>query len=120
LKEIELAAQISGLMKKNPIVIAGKTTIAQTANLIERCRLVVSNDSGLMHLAAAVGTNIVALFGPGDYNRVGPYGDSNKFVVVTKKVGCAPCYKVKCEDHKCMKNITVDDVFQAVEKLIYI
>lgn len=119
-KEIELATQISGLMKKSTIITAGKTTISQTASLLQRCQLVVSNDSGPMHLAAAVGAKIVALFGPGDYNRIHPYGNPNKFVIVTKKVDCAPCYKTKCKDHRCMKNITVDDVFQAAEKLISI
>lgn len=118
LKEIELAAQIASLMKNTPIITAGKTTIAQTACLLERCRLVVSNDSGPMHLAQAVGANIIALFGPGDCNRIRPYGNPNKYIIVTKKVDCAPCYKLTCKDHRCMKDITVDDVFQAAVRLI--
>lgn len=118
LKEVELAAQISNLMKNSPILTAGKTTVAQAVAMLEWCRLLVSNDSGLMHLAAAIGINIVAIFGPGDYNRIRPYGDPHKFVIVTKELVCAPCYKVKCKDHICMRNITVDDVFLAVQKLM--
>lgn len=118
LKEVNLANQISNLMKEKPIMIAGKITIAQTAALIERCHLVITNDSGPMHIAAAVGANIVALFGPGDYNRIRPYGDADKFVIVSKNIDCAPCYKVECKDHRCMKDVTVDDVFKAVERIL--
>lgn len=125
LKEMNLAIQISNLMKERPIIIAGKTNIFQTAALMEQCQIVISNDSGPMHIAAAVRANIVALFGPGDYNRIRPYANTDKFVIVTKNAQCAPCYKVECketskEGHRCMTDITVDDVFLAAEKFILV
>lgn len=118
IKEIELSSKIAYIMKNRSIIITGKTTIFQSAALLEQCHLLICNDSGLMHLATAVGTNIVALFGPGDYNRIKPYANPDSFVIVNKKISCAPCYKLECKDHRCMKEITVENVFNAAETLI--
>jgi heptosyltransferase-2 len=72
----------------------------------------VSNDSGAMHLAAALGRPVVAIFGPTDERATRPLGDHT---VVTAPVFCRPCMLRDCPiDHRCMKRISVDEVFEAV------
>jgi len=93
----------------------GKTRLLQLAALLERCRLLVTNDTGPMHVAAAVGTPVVAIFGSTDPVATGPWGESH--VVVKKNVECSPCLKRVCPtDHRCMELITVDEVEEAVSK----
>jgi len=66
-----------------------------------------------MHLAAAVGTPVVALFGPTDPARTGPYGEGHR--VLQKGLNCSPCFRKSCKTGSCMQNITVDEVFDAVK-----
>ncbi len=117
-EEIELAQKIADMIKIELIIATGEVTIKQLVSLIERCNLFISNDTGAMHMAAAMKTPLVALFGPGLLARYGPYGDRNRYVVVKKDVECSPCYKFKCRKHLCMKLITVEDVLQAAEELL--
>ena len=87
------------------------------AALAASSRLVVANDSGAMHLAAAVGTPVVALFGPTDPGRTGPVGSPS--IVLDRYVFCSPCYLKECPyAHECMTGITVERVLGAVEKLL--
>jgi ADP-heptose:LPS heptosyltransferase len=75
----------------------------------------VTNDTGTMHIAAAVGTPVVALFGPTPPLMTGPWGEGH--VVVKKDVPCSPCWKRICPtDHQCMERITVDEVEEVVNK----
>ncbi len=97
------------------IDLAGKTGLLQLAALLERCTLLVTNDTGTMHMAAAVGTPVVALFGSTPPLVTGPWGESHS--VVHRNVACSPCWKRVCPtDHRCMELITVDEVEKAVEK----
>ena len=96
--------------------VAGETDLFQLAELYRRCAVVITNDSGPMHLAAAVGTPVVAIFGPTDPALTGPYGQ--RHVVVRAGVACSPCFKDHCKnrvDMECMKTVTVDQVLRAVE-----
>lgn len=87
------------------------------AALAVRARVVVANDSGPMHLAAAVGTPVVALFGPTDPGRTGPTGASSE--VLDRYVFCSPCYLKECPyGHECMKEIGVEKVAAAVDRVI--
>lgn len=113
-KETRLSDEITSLMKNMSINTTGKLNLPQLVSLIKRCNLYISVDSGPMHIAVAVGTPLVAIYGPG-YKRYFPYGDSNKFTIIKKDVDCSPCYKIKCCDLRCMKLITVDDVLWAVD-----
>lgn len=96
----------------------GKADIGQMCALYEKMDLVVSNDGGPMHMATAVKTTVIALFGPSPYQRFGPLGSDN--IIITKKYPCSPCPQfVKgqaphCQDNQCMKAITVEEVYQAV------
>jgi len=99
--------------------LAGQTDLFQLAELFRRCRVVIANDSGPMHLAAAVGTPVVAIFGPTDPALTGPYGD--RHVVLRADVDCSPCFKDHCKNRipmECMTRITVEHVLDAVERFL--
>ena len=118
-EEVELADDIKRLMKNDPLLMTGKTTLAQAAALIEKCSLFISNDSGLLHVACAVNPAIIGIYGPTDYRRTGPY--SNFAVVIRKELDCSPCYrgtKVDCPTLDCLKLITVEEVLKAVDSLL--
>ncbi len=97
------------------IDLTGKTGLLQLAALLERCTLLVTNDTGTMHVAAAVGTPVVALFGSTLPLTTGPWGEGH--VVVKKDIPCSPCWKRVCPtDHSCMEQITVDEVEEVVDR----
>lgn len=105
---------IRGLMRRPSSDLAGRTTLRDLAYLYERSALVVTTDSGPMHVAAAVGTPTVALFGPTDPARTGPYGAGH--TVVRTGLPCSPCFLKRCETMRCMEAISVEEVFRAVQK----
>jgi len=100
-----------------PITAAGKTGILELASLIKRCRVYITPDSAPLHIASAVGTPFIALFGPTDPSRhVAP---SKRYTVIKKDLKCSPCYNPNClKKVKCMNSITVDEVFHAVKDII--
>ena len=105
-----------------PIInLVGKTSILQLGALLERCEVCLTCDSGPMHIAAAVGTPTVALFGPTDPGRHRPYGVGH--TVIEKSVSCRPCYKRSCyrqdAPHLCTQEIGTDEVVTAVETRLY-
>jgi 3-deoxy-D-manno-octulosonic-acid transferase/heptosyltransferase-1 len=102
---------IIALMQHPALNAAGKTTLQELACLISRARLFVTTDSGPMHLAAAVGTPVVALFGPTAPWRTGPYTERAR--IVRTQAPCSPCYKRKCDEMICMNEIGVDEVMDA-------
>ena len=119
-KDRVLAEEISRDMKNKPISICGKTGIRELAPILERAKLVVSGDSGPMHIAVSVGTNVVALFGPTSPDITGPYGEGN-YVVMKKDIGCdVPCYDFSCKDNRCMKAISVDNVIGIIGEKKYL
>jgi len=115
-KNDEAVRQIRSLMHYPSVDLAGRTTLRDLAYLYERAALVVTTDSGPMHMAAAVGTPTVALFGPTDPARTGPYGMGH--TVVRAGVPCSPCFLKRCDTRQCMKNISADDVFHEVRRKI--
>ncbi len=94
------------------VSMAGKTDMKELISLIRKARFMVTNDSGPMHIAAACGVPVVALFGPTNPARTGPYGSGH--VIVKADSACAPCYKKKCKDIRCMDSISVDKVHEAI------
>ncbi|HPC04482.1 MAG TPA: lipopolysaccharide heptosyltransferase II [Syntrophales bacterium] len=103
---------------KTPMAnLAGTTTLEEAMAVLSRCRLFLSNDSGLMHLAGAFGIPLVAVFGSTNPRTTSPVGE--KSVVVTKNVSCSPCLKKTCPtDFRCMEGITVEDVCRAAADLL--
>lgn len=95
----------------------GKTTFRQLADLIKRCSLYITNDTGPMHMAAILQVPLVALFGGGYLKRFDPRNITDKAVVLHKGVDCSPCNKKGCNSLKCLKEITPDDVIRAAREL---
>lgn len=118
IRERGIAEQVKTLMKNKGINLAGQTDIRTLAAVLQKCHLLITNDSGIMHLAAAVKTPMVAIFGSTDPDTTSPYKVPCR--LVRHPVDCSPCLKRECpEDHRCMKLITPDKVFDAAEELIY-
>lgn len=107
-------AHIQSLMKSPSINLGEKTTLRDLAYLYQLALLLITTDSGPMHIAAAMGTPVIALFGPTDPARTGPYG--NGHTVIQKEMTCIPCFLKTCDSKKCMRDITVEEVFQAVKE----
>ncbi|HSO75431.1 MAG TPA: lipopolysaccharide heptosyltransferase II [Blastocatellia bacterium] len=102
-------------------VAAGKTSVKQAAALIERCDLLVCNDSGLMHAAVAVGTPVVAIYGPTDYRRTAPLGPLHR--IIRHELPCSPCFKLDgdeqvhlCPHHDCLMTIGAEEVLEAISQ----
>jgi heptosyltransferase-2 len=94
--------------------LIGRTDLRLLAGLLAACHAFVSNDSGAMHLAAAAGVPVTAIFGPTDERATAPLGDHD---VIVHQVFCRPCMLRDCPiDHRCMRGITVDTVYQAVAR----
>ncbi len=116
-EERPLAEAIALAMKYTPTIIAGETTLRQFIALLARCHLIVSNDSGPMHLAAALDLPLVAIFGSTDERATGPLGPRAR--VVKRSVACSPCGLRECPiDFRCMQSVTVEDVYRAAVGLV--
>jgi len=116
-KDLKAAQELIGGLKDAGVINAcAKTTLNQLGCLIRKCSVYISGDSSPLHVAAAVHTPVVALFGPTDPRRHLP--PVQNCVVITKEVACGPCYKRQCKDIKCMKSIKPEEVLEAVEKLL--
>lgn len=113
--EIPIITEIQGLMQGEAINIAGETTLTQLASILHTCNVFIGNDSGPMHLAAAVGTQTIGLYGPGDPTRFAPIGAQCQ--TIRRKLDCPPCSGSTCrfESDGCMSAIRVADVIQALE-----
>ncbi len=97
--------------------MTGKTTLAEAMALIERCDVFVTNDSGLMHVSAALKTPTVAIFGSTNPVTTGPF--SMNSTIIRKEISCSPCMKTHCAtDFQCMQEISSDEVFEAVKRFI--
>jgi lipopolysaccharide heptosyltransferase I len=103
-------------MKGRAVNLAGETTLKVLAALYAKAQMVISTDTGPMHLAAATGTPVVALFGPTAPWRTGPYGSGHQ--IVTAELECAPCFKRQCETIDCMHQISVSQVLEAAARVI--
>ncbi len=111
------AAALSAKVKNTKIINAcAKTTVNQLSCLIKRCSLYISADSSPLHIAAAVNVPVIAFFGPTDPARHMP--PAKKYTIIRRDLPCSPCYKPKCRHKKCMDMITVDEVLDAIDKMI--
>jgi hypothetical protein len=117
-KEAPLGEAIVRECDGQAVSVMGKTSVAQLAALLQRCRLLVTNDTGTMHLSCAVGTQVVALFmGPAVFHQTGPYGEGH--IVLQAELPCAPCnYLLHCSHHVCKDHLRWDAVAQTVKWVI--
>jgi heptosyltransferase-1 len=113
--DVSMTRRINAFMKCGGVNLVGKTGLKTLAALYEKLAFLISTDTGPMHLAAAVGIPVVALFGPTAPWRTGPFGPGHQVVRAT--MDCSPCFKRTCDTYICMDRISVTDVLQAVEKV---
>ncbi len=119
-EERTLAETVASRMSRAPVVILGETSLKQLTALLEQESVFVSNSTGPMHLAATVGTPVVALFPPiraCSPRRWGPWGKGHK-AILPKVPECKKCIETKCQYCDCMDKISVDEVFTAVKKAL--
>jgi lipopolysaccharide heptosyltransferase II len=115
--ERTMADSIAREMRHPAKIFSGETTLGDLAALLKCCSLFVTNDSGPMHLAAAVGTPTLAIFGPTDEQTTAPLGLHAR--VVKHPVSCSPCLLRECPlDHRCMTGVSVEDVFRVAADLL--
>lgn len=103
---------------KRPVIDATQDmSLRLLGAFLERCSLMITNDSGSMHIGAAIGCPMVAIFGPTDPELTSPY--SRKSIVLYKKAECAPCFLRECPiDHRCMTAIEVENVTRAIVQIL--
>jgi heptosyltransferase I len=106
--------KIISQMSSKTLNLGGETSLPELAYLYKKAQLVITTDSGPMHLAAAVGTEVVALFGPTDPVRTGPYGAGHTIIRI--ELPCSPCFKKNCPTIKCMHDILPEQVFAVIEE----
>lgn len=115
--EMAVSSAIASGLRRAPIDLTGKTSIAELPALLSRCQLFIGNDSGAMHVAAAVGLPIVAVFGPTD-----PFGTAPvtpRCTIVQQRPYCSPCFLRRCPtDHRCMTSVTAEAVESAAKPWI--
>lgn len=115
--EEEIARTALAFAGRTLPVLGADLDPVELAALLSRARVVVANDSGPMHLAAAVGTRVVGLFGPTDPGRTGPTGSPSR--ILDLYVFCSPCFLKECPyAHECLRGISAEQVLGAVEELI--
>jgi heptosyltransferase-2 len=115
--ETDVAEIVMEKAKLKPIDLSGKTSLETVTALLSDIDLLISNDMGLAHIAPAVGTKTITIFGPTDPDTTRPY--SNNATIVRKMVECAPCMLRDCPiDHRCMTGITVEEVFDRAKMIL--
>lgn len=117
-KEAPLGKMIKELAPGEAIDFCASTSLKELAALFEKAQLVVSGDTGPMHIASSVGAPVIALFGTASPRITAPRG-KGRHVILQKDVGCViPCRILDCPDNRCMKAITVDDVMKAAADML--
>lgn len=109
-----LAAEAVGASKGKAFSLAGKTDLKGLIEVVRCARFMVCNDTGPMHIAAALGIPVFALFGPTNPLRTGPYGANN--TVIRKDIPCSPCYRKNCKTAECMDMIKIEEVRRMIDK----
>ena len=113
----ELVAQIMTHMQGKTLNLAGRTSLAELAGVMSKAMVAITADTGPMHLAAALGTKVVAIFGPTAPWRTGPFGAGHR--VVRLDLACSPCFKRRCPEPRCLTGLSPDAVLAAVEKSLW-
>jgi lipopolysaccharide heptosyltransferase II len=121
--DLDLAWSVYAHMRSDALVAAGKTTLGQLAALLQLAQLAIGPDSGPLHLAVAVGTPTVHLYGPVDARKFGPAGDPGKHMVLTSGRQCIPCNRLdyairELPEHPCVREISVQQVLESAHRLL--
>lgn len=109
--------EIANTIQSSRLTVVKNIDVQQMAALFQKCAVVVAQDSGPMHVAVAAGAKVVAVFGPSNEHRFGPYGREQK--TMTANVSCRPCGSdPECDDRQCLLQISPEQVFKAVEEVL--
>jgi heptosyltransferase-2 len=115
--EVKIAESIRAAMRRQPAILSGRTELSELIAMIACCDLFLTNDSGPMHLAAALRVPTLAIFGSTDEVATGPM--SPAAVVLNKRVECSPCLLRECPiDHRCMTRLSSEEVVQQALRMI--
>jgi heptosyltransferase-2 len=116
-KDISLAKEISQDVLPRPAILAGQTGLKELMGIMQKASLIISADSGPLHVANALGVKTIGIFGPTRREITGPKG-SGPAIILQKEVGCNvdACYHLTCPDNICMQAVTVEDVLDAIKK----
>jgi heptosyltransferase II len=110
--EERLGQEIAARLSSPALVLSGATTIRELMAAVKRCAMLLTNDTGPMHIASAFQVPVVAIFGPTDWRTTSPFG--NAHAIVRQPVDCAPCLLRECPiDHRCMTRVSVEQVYEA-------
>lgn len=115
-----VAEEIFAKASSRPLILCGKTSLLQTAAVLKKCDLLISCDTGPLHMATAVGTRVLGLYGASDPKRSGPVGPGHR-IILAKGVACAPCGIRDCKNSRyleCMDKISVQEVADAAVSMI--
>jgi len=117
----KVAGKVISFAMEKPVDLAGKTSVGLLAGILKKCRLLISNDSGPVHIASSVGTPVIAIFGRSDKglspDRWAPRGLRD--IILHKNVGCDKCLAHNCDKgYKCLTSVTVDEVINASRKIL--
>ena len=116
--EERIAQDIQSRMRHPATDLAGKLNLNELAYVVSRLDLLVTNDSGPMHMAAAVNTPQVAIFGPEEPEHFRPYAPADSYVIMHKPMDCRPCRTAACDHVSCLDKITADEVLAAAKTLL--
>jgi len=113
--EERLGQEIAARLSSRSLVLSGATTIRELMAAVKRCAILLTNDTGPMHIASSFQVPVVAIFGPTDWRTTSPFGSAH--AIVRQPVDCAPCLLRECPiDHRCMTGVTVEQVHEAATK----
>lgn len=116
-EELSWAQHIAAQMRYRPWVLTGQTTLRRLIDILSCAQLLISNDTGPAHLAAALGVPTLVIFGPTEHFATRPF--SERALVIRHPVPCSPCMRRDCPiDHRCMTGVTVEDVLRPAERIL--
>lgn len=122
-REEEEIKEFEGLIKNNNRVVnfINRTTIIESASIVNECDLIVGGDTGMLHIADALGKRTLTIFGPTDPSLVGPYSEKSSYISLG--LDCQYCYGTerifRCTDRKCLKGITVGSVYNKILEILH-
>lgn len=116
-KDINTFTRIKKQLDFTPLDFIGAFSVGQLGTFLKKCSLLISPDSGAVHIANALGVPLVVLFGPGEYARYRPFNKADT-IIINKNAECAPCFKMHCRNKKCMELIHPEEVFLAAKQLL--
>lgn len=116
----EITQKVIDISKGKCINLCSKINLKELAALLSGAKAVISADSGPLHIAVAIGVPVIALFGPTDPHKTGPYGwqESKKIKLLRTSIHCSPCFKKKCKNPLCMSNISVEMVSEELKEYL--